>query len=301
MKLAQEQEAAFEPLDKTYDNEYVLVLKGFDAKVVPSKEEPGLYNVELFESGVKVFEDLMPAPSGSEESTPFATVSQVVQTAIDFFEASRDTLGLGATCMLNKKSSVGSEDINWSLPTCLEEDFRSFVCTEQEYQAIRLMQQFVFTEIEIMNLQAKFFELSAKNTKVFQDLLSLDLERLINCKDADVEVIILASMLSNDIDKYLSKFRGTQLESKALQLCAFAMDVFREISELEAQIKELQEKKSEFSCQMEDLKTEALASSIQNDLQEISMFLLPEASKSLMDLSDGVSTAENPLNLLNLS
>lgn len=300
-RLAQEQVSFSDPLSKTYDEEYTLVLKGFDARVVPSAEEPGSYDVELYESGVKVFEDTLPTPLGSEGLTPSATVNLIVQIAIDFFEAGRGTLGLGAGCMVEKKSNSKVGCVNFSLPPCLEEDFRSLLCTEQENLAKNLLQQFVFNEIEVMNVQAKLAELSSKHTKVFQDLLLLDLERALTCKDMNVEMIVLASMVTDDVDAYLSKFKGTKFEVKALQLCAFAMDVFKEMSELEARLGCLLDKSIDLSCQMDELKTEALADSIKNDLQELNLDLLPEATKSLMDLSEGVSSSENPLSLLNLS
>lgn len=284
IKKAQEDELL------TYDNEYTLLLRGYDVAVKPSEEE-NVYSVSLRESGADVFSDNIPGIVQDDSTTEEDIMNNVAQSAIDKYEADRNTLGQGAGAMTANVAKIASL-------CCEYEDwFMGMKGTPYEDMAYELMSQYIQVQAEpyvsdgpeVQALQDELRELEYQ-------LKSLDLERM-RAIPAGAQIIIVQGKKAylyevECIEDYLAKFTGCPLESEAVKLVQRYLEVKEGINTADEMIDDKWNRMSDIEKQMESLSYEALSSQVLDKIPTEGMEAFPNMANDIAELMEGISLDE---------
>ena len=281
-----------DPTIPTYDEEYNLVLKGYDVSIVPSDQGPGYYYVTLYESGTEVYADDVPLPEPQPGETEEESIQNLAQASIDIFEASRGTLGEGAGVEMKAKRRIKSCGLFYGH----EEWFMTLKGTQYEDMAYDLLKNYYSTDFEQMAQDDVLLELYDKQKEIEYELKMHDLERMKNMPPNTQIIVIQAKRAYlGEADMYtdfLNKFKGDPLESKVVKLLNELLDVKQQIRQHEEGQKSYWDQLQEIEYQMESLSEEALLANVLSKIPTEGIEAFPNMAGQVAELMEGVELDE---------
>jgi hypothetical protein len=280
---------AQETVPQTYDEEYTLVLKGFDVVIVPSDQGPDYYYVTLYEgTNNEVFSEDIPIPETQPGDTSEDTIENVAQAAIDIFEAERDTLGEGAGAEMTAKKKVA-----W-LGNCTEHEewFMSLKGTEYEEIAYGLLKDYLSIDVESTAQDDVLHELYDREAELEYELKMLDLERM-KAMPVGTQVIIIKAKKAflgeaEVMQEFLDKFCGDPLEGKVVQLLDELINVKQDIKKHQEGADDFWDRRQDVERQMEALTLEALQGNIIDKIPTSGIEAFPNMAGEIAELMEGV-------------
>lgn len=281
-----------DPTIPTYDEEYNIILQGFDVSIVPSDQGPGYYYVTLYESGTEVFADDVEMPEPQPGEVEEESIQNLAQAAIDIFEASRGTLGEGAGINMSAKrriKSCGIFDYH-------EQWFMGFKGTQYEDMAYDLLKNYYGIEYEQTAQDDILYELYDKQYELEYQLKMTDLERM-KAMAPNTQIIVIQGKRAylGDSDMYkefLAKFKGDPLEGKIVKLLSELLDVNHSIRQhVEGQDSYFDQLR-ELEFQMEALSEEALQANVLSRIPTEGIEAFPNMAGQVAELMEGVEMDE---------
>lgn len=278
-----------ENMPLTYDEEYNIMLQGFDVSLVPSDQGPDFFYVTLYEGGSEVYAEDIPMPEPQPGETSEETIENVAQAAIDIFEAERGTLGEGAGAEMTATKKRAWVDLD-----CYHEEwFLSFKGTEYEDLAYNLLKDYHSIDLEQSAQDDVLLELYDKEKEICFELKMLNLERLKAMSPVPQIVIIQAKKKAyfNDTEMmrcFLDKFCGDPLEGKVVNLMNELIDIQQQISDHEQGQESFYERRNEIERQMDALSLEALQKNVIEKIPTSGIEAFPNMAGEVAELMEGV-------------
>jgi len=279
------------------DDTYTTLVRGFDAEIkFKDTENTELASVILYETGADVFEtEIDTSMFYAEEGDTYTEdlIDSVATAAVDQFEASRATLGQGATAVEgNMKKRAWFEAPNW------EEWFMAFKGTQLESQAEVLLDRYLS-----LGDPNAYAEPESEYSKVYaeRELLIYKMDRLyFDAMKADTgrqTVIVInantktAYLDAEALESWLIKFDGTRWEAQALDLAREYVDLSAKLTTLDSQKpgNDLWEQKEDLRSAMAELKLQLLQQNLDNQIPQEGPELAPSMMNDLYELAEGVS------------
>lgn len=282
-----------EGFDYTFDDEYTITLQGYDVSVLPSEVGDGYFHVVVTEEGAEVYTNDIPAPIQQEELTDEAMMQNVAQAAVDFFEASRDTLGEGAGA---KMSSQKKKAFFYGLGICeyRKEWFNSLKGTPSEDMAYNLLSSYIDLDYELSNKESIAAELYEKKTDVLYQLAKLELEHMKNSKPGREIVIITASLRKDacwnaaEMQAFLDQFIGCPLESQVMLLVDELLEIEEQIRAAEKNEEPNWDQLHELEQQMDSLAMDQFHRDLEECLPTSGAEAFPNMAGEVAELMQGV-------------
>jgi hypothetical protein len=231
-------------LEVTKDIEffYDFILRGYDVVMTPSDKGDDYIFVNLALNGRPLYEIDICLSSERDDPLKFEEESEyAANAAIDFYEAEHEVLGQGAgseTIKKNKpKGKESMKKLSFYPVECHEDWLMSFKDTPFEDDAFILVERLIDYEHKFFNEDDFMKGLNDRKDNIINQANKLDLQRLRMSPKKDVEVIVKINRKRSfgdgglDIEKYLSKFDGCELEAEALQLMQELISVTKQINE----------------------------------------------------------------------
>ena len=277
---------------QTYDEEYNIILQGYDVAIVLSDQGPGYYYVTLYENGAEVFADdvLMPEPEFNDIEED--SIRDVAQAAIDIFEAERGTLGQGAGAEMTANTR------NACLNECFDEWYMGFKGTAYEDMAYNLLSKYYALDLQMMEQDDVTHELRDRVAQIEYELKMLNLERM-KTLPANTQVIIIQSSKKKswigdtaEYKEFVDKFTGSPLEIKVINLMKELLDVNQKLRLQEEGRKTFYQEEDELRRQMEALAEEALQVNLIDRLPTEGIEAFPNLAGELAELMEGVEMEE---------
>jgi hypothetical protein len=282
--------------DFSYDKEFNLLLDGFDVKIMPSDKGPEYLWVTLIENGGEAFQDDISIPETKEDEKPEDTLQNAAQVAIDLFEASRGTLGMGAGAAdmksANKQASLWSVGLD-------EEWFMSFKGTPFEDQAYDLLSNQYELDLEMATAEDSSVDISRRISKLDFELSMLNLERL-RCAAANTKIIIVQAKLATGrtaceaeiVSAFLDKFTGSAQEPKVVKLLKEYLSLKDQLSKFDESMQDFWARSSELASKKDNLSMEALQINIDKKMPTSGLDSFPNMGNAIADLMKGVTMDE---------
>jgi hypothetical protein len=287
---------------KTYDNQYNILLKGYDVAMIPEGENPQYYRVILDENGVEVFnDDVLNIHQGEDFNE--SHLRDIAQAAIDIFEADRGTLGEGAGALqedssvmakikasLSKKASVGLDetDIEW---------FNSFKGTTYESQAYDLIKNYLELSY-LTDVDSTATELYERRSDIQYQMCVLDLDRIKEQKFITQVIVVKGSKQAyvytefEDIENFLDRFAGNPKENEAVKLVKSYLEISEEIDKHAKETEALWDEYTDVQDQMKSLQMEMAYSNALDKVPTTGLEAYPAMAQDVAELMEGVSMDE---------
>lgn len=281
-----------DPTIQTYDEEYNIVLKGYDVAIVPSDQGPGFYYVTLYEQGDDVFKEDVPMPEPQPGETEEESIQNLAQAAIDLFEASRGTLGEGAGAEMTAKKRIKACGLNYGH----EDWFMGFKGTPYEDTAYNLLKNYYALELEQTGQDDVLLELYDQEKELEHELKMLDLERM-KSVPPNTQIIVIQGKKAyfGEAEMYrefMLKFKGDPLESKVVQALNKLLDVKQQIRTHEEGQESFWDQFADLERQMEALSEEALQANVLDKIPTEGIEAFPNMAGQVAELMEGVELDE---------
>lgn len=289
---------------KTYDTEYAVTLRGFKVTLMPSKDIEGYYDAKIKENGAEVFKQSIPNIYNEEGDSEKKMLDNVANAAIDIYESSRGTLGMGAGAKQKKSRRVSMVSV-YNVQD-REEWYMQFKGTQYEPMAYEMLGNFIDLTYNQYLKNPRREELLERQREVVYELEKLDLERLKNAK-ANTKIIMIQGSIKKrsyiydpeSVKDFMAKFIGNPLESKVILLLKELMEIKEELQNIELLSDETYKDIESLNNQMYALQMEALQAEIEEDLNSRmpteGYEAFPAMATDIAELMEGVSL-EEPLN-----
>jgi len=273
------------------DYEYSFVRGGFDVDIVPSDQGEEFAFVVLSERGNKVFSDDISLENLVE-------IEDAGQAAIDLFEAERGTLGLGAGAKPSKMKGAAMKKKSCLGVGPYENLYLEVRGTMFEERTLSLIQQWIQLDKESYSVDEDIAILYSKQQSLRQEMVDLDLERLINLPP-EVKVIVIQAdkkaQFGNyeieEIKTYLAKFSGDKLEYKAIQKCKDYVDVLQQMDNLQSESNEKWDEKILVQEELDKIELEAFQISLDESIPEELQETPNKLTEGILDLVEGIPEA----------
>ena len=276
-----------------YDQEYTMLLFGYDVAIVPSDMGPDYFYVTLHELGAEVFGEDIPIPPIQPNETNEESINNVAQTAIDMFESQRGTLGEGAGAM---EASVKKLAFMWQRD--MESFYMKLKGTPYEEMAYNLIERYYEVEVEEAAYVDAASDERAECANIEHQLKMLNLQRMQMSK-ADTKVIIIQATYkeswigdAEEIQRFLDKFISSPLEGSVVKLISSYLDLKEVIRKQEMGIEDFWESRSDIRSQMESLEMEALQVNVVEKIPTSGLDAFPAMGEEIAELMDGVAMDE---------